>query len=111
MKRFNIAREKFIRSRLLVSEVICEADGRAEDDYLRSRWAGGRMVICEADGRAGRIAGGGCGRAMVREVGDPWFLSGEKREVRTRSYQPEPPSNYPQIPPPIHSIPIPQQST
>jgi hypothetical protein len=54
MKRFNIAREKFIRSRLAISEVICEADERAEDDYLRSRWVGGKD---------------GYGRAMVREKG------------------------------------------
>ena len=35
MKRFSIAREKFIRSRLLVSEVICEGGERAGGRSLK----------------------------------------------------------------------------
>ena len=62
MKRFSIAREKFIRSRLGVSEAICE-------------------IICEADGREGRTFGSGSGRAMLREEGDP-KTSEEGRERR-----------------------------
>jgi hypothetical protein len=45
-----------------------------------------------------------------REVGRSDDLEWSYRERLTRSYQPELPLNYPQIPPLTHSIPIPQQS-
>jgi hypothetical protein len=47
MKRFSIAREKFIRSRLLISEVICEADGRAGGGCMKRQVSEGTRERCE----------------------------------------------------------------